>query len=123
MMGARWAIIWQPLQTPSAKVSPRWKKAVNCFAQPLVEQHRLGPALAGAEHVAVGEAAAGRDALEISQMHAPGLQVGHMHIVGREAGALEGGGHFDWPLTPCSRRIAIFGRAPVAMNGRRGEAE
>ena len=24
-----------------------------------------------------------------------------------------------WPLTPCSRRIATFGRAPVAMNGAR----
>jgi hypothetical protein len=32
MMGASAAIIWQPLHTPSAKVSPRWKKAANASA-------------------------------------------------------------------------------------------
>jgi hypothetical protein len=43
-------------------------------------------------------------------MHAPGLQVGHVHIEGREAGALEGGGHLGLEFTPCSRRMATFGR-------------
>ena len=32
MIGASAAIIWQPLHTPSAKVSPRSKKAANCSA-------------------------------------------------------------------------------------------
>ena len=32
MIGDSAAIIWQPLQTPSAKVSWRLKKAANCSA-------------------------------------------------------------------------------------------
>ena len=71
------------------------EEGAEFVAQAVVEQHRLGPALPGAEHVAVGKAAAGGEALEIGQMHAADLQVGHVHVVGRETGTLESGGHFD----------------------------
>ena len=55
------AIIWQPLQTPSAKCR-RARRTRRSRRAPAVEQDRLRPALAGAEHVAVGEAAAGDEA-------------------------------------------------------------
>jgi hypothetical protein len=49
----------------------------------------------GAEHVAVGEAAAGDQALEILEADAAGQDIAHMHVDRSKAGALEGGGHFD----------------------------
>ena len=59
------ASIWQPLQTPSAKVSARPKKVSNCSASCGLNSDRARPALAGAERVAVAEAAAGDEALEL----------------------------------------------------------
>ena len=61
----RLLIIWQPLHTPRAKLSLRSKNARN-RPRAGIEQNRLGPALASAEHVAVGEAAAGDDTLNSS---------------------------------------------------------
>ena len=55
----------------------------------------LGPALARAEHVAVGEAAAGGEALEARERDAAGDDVGHVHVDRLEAGAVEGRGHLD----------------------------
>jgi hypothetical protein len=55
-------IIWQPLQTPRAKVSVAGEEGGELVAGAGVEQDGLGPALAGAQHVAVGEAAAGGQA-------------------------------------------------------------
>ena len=60
-------IIWQPLQTPSVKVSRAREERRELLAQRGVEQDRLGPALAGAEHVAVGEAAAGDEPAEVAR--------------------------------------------------------
>ena len=56
--------IWQPLQTPSEKLSLRRKKRRELAARALAPQDRLGPTLAGSEHVAVRESAAGGQALE-----------------------------------------------------------
>src|SRR6266480_4336126 len=61
---------------------------------PGVEQDRARPAAAGAEHVAVGKSAARGKALEPRQRGAAGIST--------------------WPFTPCSRRIAMRGRTPVA---------
>jgi hypothetical protein len=94
MMDLSALIIWQPLQTPSAKVSLRLKKAANSSRQPSCIRMVLRPAEAGAEHVAVGEAAAGDQALEILEADAAGQNVAHMHVDRSEAGAVEGGGHF-----------------------------
>ena len=63
MMAASAAIIWQPLQTPSAKVSGAVEEGRELVGQLRVEQDRAGPAFAGAERVAVAEAAAGDEAL------------------------------------------------------------
>ena len=71
--------IWQPLHTPSAKLSGRAKKC-ELLAQFRVEEDRLGPAVAGAEHVAVREAAAGNQALEAIEPRAAREQVGHVHV-------------------------------------------
>src|SRR5690606_20444493 len=54
-----------------------------------------GPAAAGAEHVAVAEAAAGDEAGEVLQPLAAGDQVAHVHVEGAEAGALEHRRHLD----------------------------
>ena len=86
MIGASAAIIWQPLQTPSANVSRRSKNAANGFGELRVEHDRARPALTGAERVAVAEAAAGDEALEHVEPRAAGLQVGHVHVEGVEAG-------------------------------------
>src|SRR5690606_39984073 len=45
----------------------------------------LGPARPGAEHVAIGEAAAGDESTEVVQAMAPGDEVGHVDVVGVEA--------------------------------------
>ena len=81
--------IWQPLQMPSVNVSGRSKNAGELLAQLGIEQDRLGPALAGAEDVAVREAAAGHHAAEVLQVHAAGDQVGHVHVERLEPGAVE----------------------------------
>ena len=59
-----------------------------------VEEYRLGPALSCAQHIAIGEAAAGGKPGELRQAHAARLQVGHMHVVTVEACALKCGRHF-----------------------------
>ena len=86
MIGASAAIIWQPLHTPSAKVSVRREEGGELLGQRRVEQDRARPALAGAERVAVAEAAAGDEALELVEPRAAGLQVAHVHVEGVEAG-------------------------------------
>ena len=93
-------IIWQPLHTPRAKVSGRAKKAGEQLARARVQQDRLGPALAGAEHVAVGEAAAGGQAAHVAQVGPPLEDVAHVHVDRLEAGPQEGGRHLDLPVDP-----------------------
>jgi hypothetical protein len=46
------------------------------------------------------EAAAGRQALEVRQVHPAGPQVGHVHVHGGEAGPVEGGGHLHLAVDP-----------------------
>ena len=87
--------IWQPLQTPSVKVSGRAKKRANSLARARAEEDRLGPALAGAQHVAVGEAAAGGEAAEARELDAAGEDVAHVHVDRLEAGAVERRRHLD----------------------------
>ena len=67
-------------------------------ARARVEQDRLGPAAAGAQHVAVAEAAARREALKVLQADAALEQVAHVHVDGGEAGAVEGGRHLELPV-------------------------
>ena len=52
-----------------------------------IEQDRFRPAFAGAEHIAIGEAAASDEAVEPPEPRAPLEDVGHVHIVGIESRA------------------------------------
>ena len=88
-------------------------------AQFAVEQDRFRPAFARAQHVAVAEPAAGGQHLEGVQLHAACHQVGHMHIVGIETGAGEGGGHFHLAVHALFAQDGDFGFRP-AVDKRRG---
>ncbi len=70
MSSCRLLIIWQPLQTPSAKESVAREECRELVARTRIEQDRLRPALAGAEHVAVGKSAASDDAREAIEARA-----------------------------------------------------
>ena len=60
----------------------------------VVVKDGLGPAAAGAEHVAVGEAAAAGKARELGEVGAAREEVRHVNVIGVEAGARERSGHF-----------------------------
>ncbi len=113
------ANIWQPLQMPSPKVSSRWKKAAELLGQPLVEEHRAGPPLARPERVAVGEATAGHEPDHVRQVEAPGLQVGHVHVVGVEAGPVEGERRLDVAVDPLLAQDGDLRPSPERQVGRR----
>ena len=74
------------------------EEALELRARALVEQHRLRPAAAGAQHVAVGEATAGRDAADRCQVERAREHVAHVHVDRLEAGAVEGRGHLVLPV-------------------------
>ncbi len=93
MIALRFDIIWQPLHDAQREGVGTREERLERVARAGVEEDRLGPALARAQHVAVGEPAAGRDALEVREADAPGEHVAHVHVVRVEAGAVEGRGH------------------------------
>src|SRR4029079_11847133 len=55
------------------------EESLELVARTGVIQDGLRPALAGAQHVAVGEAAAGHEAAELIESYAPGQHVAHVH--------------------------------------------
>ena len=65
------------------------------IARATVVEYGLGPALAGAQHIAVGESATGRHALEVRQLDTAGQDVAHVHIDGFETGPVEGRRHLN----------------------------
>ena len=71
------------------------EEALELLARAGVIEDGLGPALARAEHVAVGESAAGDEAAEVIELHAARQHVAHVHVVRLEADALEHRGHLD----------------------------
>jgi hypothetical protein len=109
-------IIWQPLHTPSEKVSARAKKASNSSRARGVEQDALGPALAGAEHVAVGEAAAGHQpgSRPAARGRRPGRSCARRRL---EAGAVEGRGHLDLAVDALLAQDRDARAGAGAMNG------
>ena len=70
------------------RVGPREERG-ELIARARVEQDGLGPALAGAEHVAVREPAARRQPLERGEIDAAGQHVAHVHVERVEPGARE----------------------------------
>ena len=71
------------------------EEPLELLARASVVEDGLGPALARAQHVAVGESAAGHQAAEIFELHATREHVAHVHVVRFEADALEHGRHLD----------------------------
>ncbi len=71
------------------------KEAFEFGARSRAVQDGLGPTFAGAQDVAVGKPAAGRDAAESSELDAAGEDVAHVDVDRLEACPVEGGGHFD----------------------------
>src|SRR5690606_18976709 len=71
------------------------EEARELFSKLRMEQDRLGPALACAEHVAIGESAAGDETAIVGETRASAYEVRHVHVVGLEAGAVQGGCHLD----------------------------
>ena len=100
MIDLRLLIIWQPLQTPSWKCVFAGKEGLELRAGFLVEEDALGPALAGAEDIAIAEAATGDHAAEILQRNAAAEDVRHVHIDRLEAGAMEGMAHLHLAVHP-----------------------
>ena len=94
-----------------AKAVGPGEKGLELRQQHRVEGDAARPAYAGSQRVAVAEAAAGHQALEIAQIRPALLQIGHVHVEGLEAGFGEGVGHFhmrvhallaqDGDLGPC----------------------
>ena len=71
------------------------KERLEILARAGIEQDRLGPALSGAEHVAIREPAAGYEARESCQAQSARNDVAHVHIGRIEACAIESRRHFD----------------------------
>ncbi len=76
-------------------MSGRAKYSLKSSRSARVEQDRLRPPFAGAEHVAVREAAAHDQAAEVVETQASLEQIGHVHVVRDEAGAMECRRHLD----------------------------
>ena len=89
MIERRRLIIWQPLHTPSAKLSLRAKNATNISASVGLWRIVFAQPPPGPEHVAIREAAARDETLEVGQRLARIDQVGHVHVDRREPGAVE----------------------------------
>ena len=95
MSSRRLLIIWQPLHTPSANVSPRAKNAANSsraralnridFAQP-------SPAPSTSPYEKPPQATKPR---EVGERAPPGEDVAHVHVERVEAGAVERRRHLD----------------------------
>ena len=88
------------------------------IAHALVEQNRLRPAFTRAQHVTIGEAAAGHQGMEIPQTGAARQQVAHMHVDGVKAGAMEGCRHFNVGVHPLLAQDGHF-RTRAGGNVRR----
>src|SRR5690606_13538910 len=71
------------------------EELAELVAQGRAFQDRRGPAAAGAQHVAVAEAAAGDEAVEAIERGAPGDEVAHVHVDRGKAGAVEADRHLD----------------------------
>ena len=114
------------MHTPSENVSLRAKNAANASRSRCLEQDGLCPALACSEHVAIGESAAHDQTAEILEPRASCDQVGHVNVVGCEAGSVERGRHLDMAVytllaQDCdarSRAARDVGRRDVGMRVR-----
>ena len=93
------------------------KEGLELVGQHVVERDGARPANAGTQRVAVAEAAAGHHALEVCQLGAAGLQVGHVHVIGFKAGFGEGVGHFHMGVDALLAQHGHLGAAASRIAG------
>ena len=114
MISYRFDIIWQPLHTPSAKLSLRVKNALNS-SRAGIEEDGLGPALAGAEHVAeLKPPQAAKPSKSFSDAR-PSIMSLMVTSTAAKPARSKAAAISIWPFTPCSRRMAMRGLAPLPM--------
>ncbi len=77
-----------------------------------------GPSPTGAEHIAVGEAPAGRQTRELAQVLAPGHEITHVDVDRLEARTVEGRGHLELPVDPLLPQDGHLGPGPAPDEGR-----
>ena len=98
----------------------RARRTPRTLAQRAALEDRGRPAAAGAEHVAVAEAAAGGEAAKSSSATRPAIRSLMCTSNASKPARSNAAAISIWPLTPCSRRIATFGRTPRG-DERRGD--
>ena len=64
------------------------------IANAVIEQNGFRPAFPGAQHIAIREAAAGHQGMEIAEADTSADQIAHMHVNGVKSGAVECRRHF-----------------------------
>jgi len=86
----------------------------------VVEQNGLRPAFARAQHVAVREAAAGDERMEIAETATTGKQIAHMHVDSLKARAVERCRHLDMRVNALLAQYRDF-RTRAGGDKRRGD--
>ena len=100
-------------------MSPRSKNVREHLNEPVVVENRLGPAAAGAEDVAVREAARSGEPLEFGEVRAPFEEVRHMNVVDVEARTRKGCSHFRLRIDAFFAQHAHLGTSARSNEGRR----
>ena len=85
------------------------EEGFELVARPGIEQDGFRPALARAQHIAVGESAAGRHTLEIGKTHAPAMMSLMCTSTAHESGTVERGGHFHLAVDALLAQDGHFG--------------
>ncbi len=99
MSSRRFDTIWQPLQTPSVKVSCRRRSASKWPRAERSSSIDFAHPCARPEDVPVGEAAARRQAAEVARSRAASMSR-HVNVDGLEAGAVKRRSHLDVSVDP-----------------------
>ncbi len=102
-----------------AKGALAGEELAELVGQHVVERDAACPADAGAQRVAVAETAAGDHTLEVAQVGAAHLQVGHVHVKRFKTGLREGVGHFHMGVHALLAQDGHF-RAGASVDERRG---
>ena len=96
------------------------EEGFELVAHAAVEQNGLRPAFARAQHVAVGEAAARHQRLEIFQTGTSGQQIAHVDVDSVKARAVEGSRHLNVGVNALLAQHRHF-RTRTGRNVRRGD--
>ena len=94
------------------------EEGFKLVAHAAVEQNRLRPAFACAQHVAIGEAAARHQRLHFLQPDAASQQIAHMHVHRIETGAVESGRHLNMGVDALLAQHRNFGARAGSDKGR-----